>query len=241
MMSLSDYGTHNEETRDEWIKNRLGQIPKDSMILDAGAGDQHNKKYCEHLIYTSQDLGDYNGKGNGTGLQTGEYQYGELDIISDICHIPRKDEFFDAILCTEVLEHIIEPELAIMELARLLKPGGKLFLTAPFCSLTHFAPMHYFTGFNAFWYQKILPEYKLKILELNTYGNYFEYLAQEMHRMLFVAGKYCKNPEAEEFELDALETVVNLLEKFGQVENHSYELLNFGFLVVAEKEGDDNN
>jgi SAM-dependent methyltransferase len=39
---------------------------------------------------------------------------------------------YDIIVCTEVLEHVLNPFSAIAEIARLLKPGGRLLATSPF-------------------------------------------------------------------------------------------------------------
>lgn len=41
------------------------------------------------------------------------------------------DEFFDAIVCTEVIEHANAPETLLCDIARLLKPGGRLVMTTP--------------------------------------------------------------------------------------------------------------
>jgi len=38
---------------------------------------------------------------------------------------------FDVVLCTEVLEHLLEPEKALKNLVRMLKPSGVAFLTVP--------------------------------------------------------------------------------------------------------------
>ena len=228
----------NENTREKWIYDALTQIPPGLKILDAGAGDQHHKQWCSHLEYVSQDSAQYDGKGNGAGFHTGTYEYGELDIISDIVSIPREDKSFDAILCTEVLEHIISPEEAIRELSRLLKPKGRLILSAPFDSLTHFAPQHYFTGFNIYWYANILPKYNLKIIYSVPYGDYFEYLAQELNRIFTVANKYCPAAAVtNNEEIKALETIMRMLMRFNANSNGaSSELLCYGYLIIGEKE-----
>jgi SAM-dependent methyltransferase len=38
----------------------------------------------------------------------------------------------DTVICTEVLEHVAKPWLAVAEMHRVLRPGGRLFVTAPF-------------------------------------------------------------------------------------------------------------
>jgi SAM-dependent methyltransferase len=51
---------------------------------------------------------------------------------------------FDVVLCTEVLEHLPEPQKAIDEFERVLKPGGTLLLTTRFVFPIHDAPHDYF-------------------------------------------------------------------------------------------------
>lgn len=52
----------------------------------------------------------------------------------DICITNKAipSERFDFIVCTEVLEHTVQPFNAVREMFRLCKPGGYLFLTVPF-------------------------------------------------------------------------------------------------------------
>jgi len=229
------FGTNNEYERDIWIKQTLLTIPPGCVILDAGAGSQGNKKYCSHLVYTSQDFGQYDGEGDLTGLQTGHYNYGNLDIISDITNIPRPSESFDAVLCAEVLEHVPDPIKVIVELSRLLKIGGKLILTAPFCSLTHFAPYHFSTGFNRYWYEKHLEDNKLKIIEMGVSGNYFQYLGQELHRLPDVIYKYSTGTQVSPVEVQSVEIVMDMLSRFDKESKNSWELLCYGYFVLAEK------
>lgn len=236
--NLINFGLSNEYLREVWVKNRLSEIPEGYEILDAGAGDQHHKPWCSHLKYTAQDLGEYDGVGNGVGLQTNTYNYGKLDIISRIEELPCANESFYAVLCTEVLEHIPNPEEAIKEIARVLKPEGRLILTAPFCSITHFAPFYFETGFSEYWYKKVLPLYGLRIEMLQNYGDYFEYLAQEIHRIYTVANTFCGEAAlTNKTETDALNTVLRMLDRYSiNSDKKSSQLLCYGYLVVAKKE-----
>lgn len=46
--------------------------------------------------------------------------------------IPFSDNFFDGILCTEVLEHVLDLEIVLREFHRVLKPEGILLISIPF-------------------------------------------------------------------------------------------------------------
>lgn len=141
----------NDIAREKWISSRLKELHHGSKILDAGAGEQKYKKYCNHLNYVLQDFCQYDGIGDGQALQTGEWDTSKIDIISDIGQIPVENESFDAILCSEVLEHLPDPIKAINEFERILKKGGVLLITAPYASLTHFAPFFYNSGLSKYW------------------------------------------------------------------------------------------
>jgi SAM-dependent methyltransferase len=52
-------------------------------------------------------------------------------IVGDIQSYPFADDFFDAITCFDVLEHLREPERALANLARALKPGGEIHVGIP--------------------------------------------------------------------------------------------------------------
>jgi len=228
-------GKSNESMRERWIEETLNSIPKNSRILDAGAGTQRYRKFCKHLNYVSQDFGKYDGQGDSAGLQTGEFKYGELNIVCDITSIPEPDSSFDAIMCIEVLEHLPDPVQAIKEFSRLIKPKGHLILTAPFCSLTHFSPYHFSTGFNKYWYEVQLAENGLKIIEITPNGNFFEYVAQEIDRIPSIAKRYSKNKPGLLERLSIFVTLRMLL-RFSKKDNGSSDLLCFGYHIHAIKE-----
>lgn len=226
-------GKNNETTRNQWIISTLGKLPSGLRILDVGAGEKPYEDYCTHLDYISQDFGKYNPNDVNFGLQVDDWNYGKLDIISDIASIPVADNSFDAILCTEVLEHVINPKEAIKEFSRILKSGGYLIITTPFCSLTHFAPYHFYSGFSRFFYETVLKNDYYDV-EVTVNGNYFEYLAQEINRLEYTGKKY-SNVELTKNERKRMRTVNLLLERLSKQDSGSDELLCFGYFILARR------
>lgn len=227
-------GTKNEKTRIAWVEDALKNIPAGSRILDAGAGEQIFRPFCSHLKYVAQDFGKYDGKGNQAGLQTGKWDQSKLDIVCDIVSIPEPDGSFDAVLCTEVLEHLPDPVAAIREFGRLLRSGGHLIVTAPFCSLTHFAPFHFSTGFNRYFYETHLRDSGFEILEMTANGNFFEFIGQELRRIPEVADRFSED-RVRRVENASLRVVFKMLERLSSKDNGSSSLLHFGFQVKAIK------
>lgn len=227
-------GINNESSRECWLKDTLLSIPQNSRILDAGAGTQRYREYCKHLKYVSQDFGEYDGEGDGSALQTGAFDYGKLDIVSDIASIPEPNWSFDAIMCIEVLEHLPDPIQAIKEFSRLLKPNGHLIITAPFCSLTHFAPYHFSTGFNKYWYEKHLAKFDFEAIEIIPNGNFFEYVAQEVNRISSISSRYSRT-KPNWIELWCICILQRMLLRCSKRDSGSAELLCFGYHVHARK------
>ncbi|MCK6639819.1 MAG: class I SAM-dependent methyltransferase [Bacteroidia bacterium] len=224
----------NEQNRYEWVKTQLSQLPSGQRLLDAGAGEQQYRNLCSHLRYVSQDFAQYKPESDPTGLQMQTWNYPALDIVCDIISIPEKDGSFDAVLCTEVLEHIPDPVKAIHELSRLLRTGGTMLLTAPFCSLTHFAPFHFSTGFNRFFYEHHLKEAGFEITELQINGNYFAWLDQELGRLPEIMSKYSDQSPGR-IDYQAISRVRKMLNIAEAKDKGSEELLSFGIHIRAVK------
>lgn len=231
---MRGFGTHNESTREDWLEQALREIPAGSRILDAGAGELRYRKFCSHLEYVSQDFAQYDGRGDAAGLHSGSWDQTRLDIVSDITAIPEPDGSFDAILCVEVLEHLPDPLAALREFARLLRSGGQLVVTAPFCSLTHLAPYFFSTGFSRYFYETHLPPQGFELVELTQNGSYFEYLAQELRRLPPMARRYAGGgPGLVGKGLIFL--LLAMLARFSRRDSGSNELLCFGCHVRAVK------
>lgn len=72
----------------------------------------------------------------------------KFDLVGTAYSIPSDDNYFDSALCTAVLEHLEEPELAIRECHRVLKPGGIAIYSVPFIWHIHEEPRDFYRYSN---------------------------------------------------------------------------------------------
>ncbi|HMB89718.1 MAG TPA: class I SAM-dependent methyltransferase [Rhodothermales bacterium] len=66
------------------------------------------------------------------------------DLCCDLHDVEWTSEYFDTIIATEVLEHLYDPQQALREMHRLLKPGGICLLSTRFIYEYHADPNDYF-------------------------------------------------------------------------------------------------
>lgn len=185
--------------RDDFVRAQLASLKPGSILLDAGCGSQRYRPYCGHLEYKSQDFGQYvrdekpllGSNPGGCGGAAG-YGYGKIDYVGDIWDIKAAGETFDAILCTEVFEHIPYPIEALKEFSRLLKPGGSLILTAPSNSLRHMDPYFFYSGFSDRWYEKFLKEFGFQTDQLEPVGDYYWWMFIEIYRTSMAHSAFAK-------------------------------------------------
>ena len=97
--------------------------------------------------------------------------YSKADYIADICNKNNNiihDNTFDYILCTEVLEHTLNPFEAVKEIYRILKPKGILFISIPFNFRIH-GPLPDCWRFTKYGIKTLLKHFIiLKINEIPT-------------------------------------------------------------------------
>ena len=168
----------NQYHFDKWVKSKVEQIPSGSRVIDIGAGTSPYRNLFKECEYITQDFLRYDGVKLG-----GTYSYGDIDIVSDITEIPERDSSFDVVLCTGVLEHVLEPIKALEEMSRILKSGGRMLLTAPFSCGSHQEPYIFYSGFHPNWFRHFMPEFGLEIVEISPNGGFFKFVAQESGRV----------------------------------------------------------
>lgn len=128
-------------------------------LLDFGCG---TKPYKDFFKNVNQYIGvDYKIEGR-------EELQKEVDVFYDGKKIPFKNETFDSILCTEVLEHVFNLDELLLEFNRVLKIDAKAIITTPFMWEEHEMPFdfaRYTTPALKYLYEKngfeIINNYKI--------------------------------------------------------------------------------
>lgn len=171
--------------RDRWVKAQAKTIPAGSRILDVGAGSCPYRPIFSHCRYETHDA---------TPLAPDQLRdkegYGTINYVSDATAIPVANESFDAVLCTEVLEHVPEPIRVVNELHRILRPGGVLLLTAPLGSGLHQEPYHFYGGYTPYWYATFLQRAGFETVEVVPNGGFFKHYGQEGIRFCKLASPF---------------------------------------------------
>src|SRR5689334_20858953 len=67
-----------------------------------------------------------------------------VDVFGDGLRLPFADASFDTVLSTEVLEHVSAPAAMVREMARVLRPEGRLLVTVPFLAPLHELPSDFY-------------------------------------------------------------------------------------------------
>ncbi|QZP17294.1 methyltransferase domain-containing protein [Methylophilales bacterium] len=130
---------------------------KGNKILDIGAGSTYHSGHFSKAKYLSQDI-----------IQN---SYNTIDYVYDICS---KDEILDSeavnvILCAQVLEHLTAPQSALDEMFRVLKPGGKVYLTTHMAFEEHMLP-HDYWRFTEFGMRLLAKNSKFEVIHFERHG-----------------------------------------------------------------------
>lgn len=95
----------------------------------------------------------------------------EIDVFYDGKHIPFNDETFDSLFCSEVFEHVFNPEEVLPEIHRVMKKGALGVITVPFSWNEHEIPYDY-ARYSSFGITHLLEKNGFKVLELEKSGTF---------------------------------------------------------------------
>jgi SAM-dependent methyltransferase len=120
----------------DWLDIELrafaASLPDGALVLDAGSGDLRYAPVFARQRYESADF------------EKVDKVYRPPTYSCDLIAVPVEDGRFDAVISTQVLEHLPDPLAVLNETRRILKPGGRLFLSAPLWYEEHEKPYDFY-------------------------------------------------------------------------------------------------
>lgn len=178
-------------------------------LVDVGCG----QKPFRHLF---ENIDSYYGVDIGENSQA--------DLICDVLDLKIEDDSADSVLCTQVLEHVNEPNTLISEISRICRKEAVVLLTAPHISRIHLEPYDFFR-FTKYGLKHLFEKNGFEIIAIEEMGGFFltmAYLTNFYLRKKLGPFSYAVNP------------VINLLyvpiRYIDKNKNHA-----FNYLVVAKK------
>jgi methyltransferase family protein len=119
---------------DSWIRATLppllAKVPP-GPVIDAGCGEQPFRALVEA-----------NGR-QYVGMDAIQNSNNSVTVLSDLESVPASSPRYPFVLCTEVLEHVVEIDRSFEGLRRLTAPGGCVVLTVPFMFPVHMEPFDF--------------------------------------------------------------------------------------------------
>lgn len=128
---------------DAFYHREILDIAADSLVLDLGGTKVRKRGLFDVDAYPFQVI------------------YANLvpdkrpDVVCDASTTPFSENSFDAVICAELLEHVRDPRRVLLEVSRILRPGGKLIASVPFLFPIHGDPEDYGRYTDHFWQMEL--------------------------------------------------------------------------------------
>lgn len=137
-------------------------LKPDMDVYDVGCGDKPFKKFLDGKVksYIGVDIVD------------GFYDAGHIDLVGSAYDVPAPDGAADAIISSQVFEHLERPVDALKEAARLLHAGGLLFTSFPFLYPIHAMP-HDYMRYTQYYFDSLLAQHGFEIVERKMLGGFW--------------------------------------------------------------------
>lgn len=217
-----------------FLRTVATQIPAGARLLDAGAGECAYKPLFTHCRYTAVDL----------AVGEASWNYMNLDCIAELHRLSFANGSFDAVICTQVLEHLDRPVESLAEMRRVLRDSGTLYLTAPMAHPEHQVPYDFFR-YTSYGLRSVLSDAGFQSCEVVAFGGLLMRWAYELPRaMLLFPGTGLRSGRPSwrgialapakiltRAAIRALQPLLAYLDRFDRNPNDP-----FGWYVVATKE-----
>ena len=160
-----------------------------------------------------------------------------MDHLGPAHDLPVADGGYDGVLCTQVLEHVPNPDAVVRGAYRVLRPGGRLYMTVPLAWELHELPFDFYR-YTPHGLARMLGEAGFERLDIRPRNDCFRTLAQLLHNAGGMIGRYPDGNDPRRAEAAAMLQAM-------AVRVAAYEGLDarlvfpLGYSVVATRPGDD--
>lgn len=201
------------------LESFIVRYATDTRVLDIGAGGSSYHRHFPNRVTIDIDPAR------------------KPDVVGDAHKLPFADGEFKTVLCTEVLEHLKDPRLAISEMRRVLAPGGTLILTTRFVYPLHDTPHDYFR-YTKYGLTELFTDWEIVELipEVGTFSTIGVLLQRIGFQTKLRGGKFTKVfVYALAWFFDHMNWLVK--EEFGDIKRTDMEtdILASGYYLVCKK------
>lgn len=146
-------------------------------VLDAGAGAAPYRPLFAHTDYVTSD---WAGSVHDAALT--------CDVIAPLDRLPLADGSFHVVVATEVLEHVTDAPAVLRELHRVLRPGGRLWITTPFVWELHEEP-HDYARYTGYALARLLTGAGFTDVQVDAVGGWFSVVGQLLRNYGSMTGR----------------------------------------------------
>lgn len=205
------------------------------ILVDIGCGEKPYKAF----------LSEYVDKHIGVDHPSTVHGKDQIDIFASAYDTTLASESADTVISTCVLEHLEESDMAVREMHRILKPGGKVILTAPFFWLMHENPRDFYR-FTRYGLEHLFKKAGFKVISITPSNGWpstcavmssymLHYLAGDILDRIFTNRKSLIARIAGSPVLIGLLIIQCLGYVFDRIIKFDFDFYTSNFLIIAEK------
>jgi SAM-dependent methyltransferase len=177
LLAFVDESPLERETILASVRRFADGLPAGDRVLDIGAGDGPYRELFAHCEYVSVEWANSPHEGARAA-----------DVIASADDLPLDSASVDAILVTQVLEHVPDPQRVMAEAHRVLRRGGRLLVTVPFVWEEHELPFD-FQRFSSAGVSRLLELAGFSDVEVQPRGDCFSTLSQLLRNARWAMGR----------------------------------------------------
>lgn len=157
---------------DQFHLRNVPRLPKSSLVLDLG-GNRVGKR------------GLFNVEAYGLRVVYANLSAAKLPHVqADASLLPFRGETFDAVICSELLEHVPDPRPVLAEIRRTLRTSGTVLICVPFLNRIHGDPYD-FARFTDYFWRETLTGMGFADLSIEHQGGYWSVLADMLRDLAY--------------------------------------------------------